>query len=125
MSPGEKVKAKLAADAAVIAIVEDRIYPNVLPAEVQLPALVYFVVDSVPQSSMDGVASGALANARVQVDMYSRDYDEVHDLAEKVTDVVDAERVSFTAWEIDTRDLWDVELQAHRVSRDFAIWAGR
>lgn len=126
MSPGEQVRVKLVADAAVTAIVSTRIYPSFMPQQTRPPALVLTVVDSLPQLSLVSVDETALTNARVQVDCYHRDYSMAHQLAEAVADCLDdMSDTDFQAVKLISRDLYDTELLVHRVSVDFSIWCGR
>lgn len=126
MSTGVKVKALLAANPAVTAVVGDRIFPNIMPPETPLPALVYLVVDNIPQTTFTSVAATVVGSARVQVDAYDLDYDTAQALADAVSDCLDGVSVpELAALELNSRDMWDSELRAHRVSRDFSVWCAR
>ena len=75
--------AHLAAQAAFVAIVADRVYPRRLPQEAALPAVVYRrigpTVRELSQSGSDG-----LADARFQFDVWATDPDEADAIASEL-----------------------------------------
>lgn len=72
------IRAILAADAAVAALVADRIHPIVLPQAGLFPALTYQVIDGDSHYSMQGPSG--LASRRVQIDCHAETYEEAIDL---------------------------------------------
>lgn len=126
MSPGQAVREALKNSAAVQAIAAARVYPSKLPPNAILPAAVYTLVDSVPQSSFDTPDADALKQARVQIDSYAKDYDLAHELAKAISRYLTELTTGDLVVELATagRDLFDEELLAHRVVVDFWVWSG-
>lgn len=126
---GEVIRSLLVADAATAAIAGARVYPNELPQNATLPAIVYTVVSAVPENSFTGLVATTTKDHRVQIDCYARPtqaagaYDLAHSLAEAVSNVLgDLSRSDLTGSLENERDLYDNVTQYHRVSLDFAIW---
>jgi hypothetical protein len=82
MSMEGDLVAKVVANAAVTALIVDRMSPLIVPQDENLPALSYQVIDTLHVESMGG--SSGLAASRVQISAWSRTYLEAIDLAEKV-----------------------------------------
>lgn len=129
-SVGETIRGILIANSGVTTLIAQRVYPNELPPNATLPAIVYNVVSDVPENSFTGLTSTTTKNARVQVDCYASPttngdgaYKQVHALARAVElalgDVADSDLACVLE---DTRDLYDNVTQYHRVSMDFSVW---
>lgn len=125
MSPTQAVREALAADAPVSAKVGARVYPLKMPkTSVEQPSIVVTTVSTDPLSTFDALAP--LASSRVQVDCYARQLVDAHALAELVEDCLDAlDDPRPRATKTDSRELFDDELQLHRVSLDFSVWMVR
>lgn len=121
MIVGEQVRTLLLADPAVVALVVGRIFPQVLPQGVVMPALRYTVVSDVPQTSLQGWTSG-LRNARVQVDAFSRKYLEAQTLADAVVGALGSLTGEVASLLESRRDGYEDETGLHRVSMDFSMW---
>ncbi len=65
----ETINALLLEDAAIVAIVEDRVFPTFLPDAVDFPAIVVTKVGGAGEYDLQGDVG--LENARVQVDCYA------------------------------------------------------
>lgn len=120
---GQTVRDLLIGDSAVAAIVVARVFPNTLPQNSVLPAIVYQGVSDVPENSLNGTVSTTVKSARVQFDCYARTYAEAKALEVAVEsalgDVTDSDlSISLEV----SRDLYDDVTQYHRVSMDFIIW---
>lgn len=70
----EIVRARLLGDAAIVALVVARVYPQRLPAKVTLPSIVLTRVSGIRAGHLRGVAS--LARPRVQVDCWAPNSDQ-------------------------------------------------
>lgn len=117
------LRACLAADATVTALVGTRIYPLVMPQDATRPAIVLTVVSEVPENSFDGTAETRLTASRVQVDCYAATYLEAHEVATAVDNVLaNLRRPDLSAERDSMTDDWDDEVQVHRVSMDFSVW---
>lgn len=125
---GSAIRALLLADATVASLVSTRIYPNVLPQSVTLPAIVYSVISDVPELSFDGAIEDTLASVRMQIDCYARPvgsgaYGQVHQVAAAVKAVIgNLSAPGFNANYETMRDLYDDQTRYHRVSMDFIVW---
>jgi hypothetical protein len=82
LEPEQAVFAVLAANAAVAAIVADRVYPTVLPQSAEVPAIVYTRVSADHTHTLGGASS--LASGRVQVNCWADSYAEAAELARAV-----------------------------------------
>jgi hypothetical protein len=77
-------------NATVSAIVEDRVYPNQTPRDVEYPCVTYFRVSSSPIGDMGG-ASG-MVHARIQINSWAKGngaYIAAHGLADAIRDKID------------------------------------
>ena len=123
-SLGEAIFSALTGYPALSALIGTRAYPNWLPQEETLPALVYTVISNVPASSMTTTVADMLKNARVQVDAYAKTYKDVQLVAAGVQAALDLSEPSpaLSAELLNARDLFDDETQLHRVTMDFTVW---
>jgi hypothetical protein len=132
LTAGERLVLALRTDPLVASLVGDRIFPNELPAQTQLPAIVYSVVSDVPENSFDGTPATRLCYCRVQVDSYARPapqgrpgaYATAQRVARAVDDVLGnlQQPGDVAGLREASRDLFDSVTGYHRVSSDFALW---
>lgn len=87
-------KAHLQAASSVSAIVGEKIFPEVIPQGVSVPAIVYTVIFGEPRNSLDGFTSG-LINYQVQVDCWCSTYEQALRLAHAVRDQVNTAYATF------------------------------
>lgn len=126
---GETLRTRLMADAAVVALIGARLYPNELPEGSPLPAAVYGIISNVPESSFTGDTSTTLKTARVQIDSYARastagggGYAQAHAVAAAIEAVVgNFKEPDLSANPENDRDLYDNVTQYHRVQQDFIV----
>jgi hypothetical protein len=117
---GETLRAVLIADAAVSALVNARIFPNVIPQDAVTPAVRYTVVDDVPWNTLDGTVSRR--RARVQIDAYAKKYLPAHALADAIVGAVGTiTGPEVTALLLMRRDGYEDETELHRVSLDVSM----
>jgi hypothetical protein len=126
MTPGQAIRAAMLGASEVTDLVEKRIYPSRLPANVAFPAVVYTVISSIPEATFEGDAETELVDSRVQIDCYAKGYDDAQALGRVIavflTQLDDQDlRVQL----LDSRDLFEDDTTLHRVSMDFGVWAGR
>lgn len=125
-SLGAAIIAQLAADPDVVALVGERMFPNVAPQGTAMPALVYNVISTVPESSLDGAAADRLNTIRLQIDCYSKTYEQAHALDQVVDQVIsNLALTDLSAWRDGSRDLYDNPTQRHRVQTDYIVHRGR
>jgi hypothetical protein len=117
---GETVRTALVGNVGVTALVVGRIFPNVIPQGVSMPAIRYLVVDDVPMNVLAGNASRR--SARVQIDAYAKKYLDAHAVADAVAGAVGTlSGPAVTAVVIDRRDGYEDETELHRVSMDVSV----
>ncbi len=123
------IRALLLADGPTYSLVGTRVYPNELPQNVEMPAIVIVVVSGVPETSFTGHTSTTLKAGRLQIDCYARAigstgaYARARALAGCVEEVVgNLSEPDLSANLESDRDLYDNVTQFHRVSMDFTIW---
>lgn len=122
----EQLRDVLLGEESVSELLGTRLYPNKLPQNPTLPAVVYSVVSEVPLHTLD--AGGyELARSRVQFDVYARKYADARGawaVIEAVLRTIATEHPSagLEAWLEDTRDLYEDTPELHRVSADVWVW---
>lgn len=126
---GETVRTVLMGDAAVVALIGTRLYPNKLPQGAAMPAAVYNVISSVPENSFTGQVATTLKSSRVQIDCYARadakggGYAQAHAVAKRIGEVLGDVAEADVAGVLELeRDTFDDVTQFHGVSMDFTIW---
>ena len=100
---------------------DNRVYPNVAPAEAEKPYLTYFRASSVPATlDMDSEEVIQLFNTVLQVDACAATYTEAVNLAHDV-------RMKLREWERQNKvrqekDLYEVETGLHHVVCEISVW---
>lgn len=125
MSLGAQIFTRLSAAPGVAALVGSRVFPNELPQDVVVPALVYVVVADRPESSLTGAVASLLRAARVQVDAYARTSLAAHQLADAVEAAIGDLREPSPGLSVEleaSRDLFDHETRFYRVQMEFTVW---
>lgn len=119
----EHIYSLLTASVPLVALVGDRIYPLVAPQDSPTPRVVVTGVDGIPVTSLLGFTSG-LSDVRVQVDAYSKDFDEAQAVAKEVDKVLKSYiSVEFSSVRVSRRDLYEDTTGLNRVSLDFKVWS--
>jgi len=103
-------------NAAVAALVGNRVRPVHLRQGDPFPAIVYTRISTEPVNDLDG--HGGLDNCRFQIDCYSEGYQELRNLAAAVKTAMNAAG----HLQAGDRDLYESDLKLHRVILDFSIW---
>lgn len=70
------------ADATVSGLVGTRMYSDTLPQNATLPAITYFVVDTVPSETLTAIAN--VSKARIQIDCYAATRTDANSLGDAV-----------------------------------------
>lgn len=121
----------LSNDVTVSGLVADRIYPRQLPENPDLPAIVYTRVSGPLVQSLQG--SSHLAHPRIQVDVFTDQYDEAKALAMAVKNALIGQRGTFAGvvtkgilfyGDQDMNDDLEENLvsEQHRVMMEFGVW---
>jgi hypothetical protein len=119
----QAIRDELVADATVTNLVAQRIYAQIMPQGVVLPAVLLTVISETPENSVDGSPSSRLVSSLVQADTYAKGYADARALADAVVNVLGGLSRPDLSGELQTtRDSYDDETQLHRVSVDVLIW---
>lgn len=125
------VRRQLLDNAAVAALVGDRIYPLVIPQGESLPAITYSIV-ATDEDTQEGDAD-TLARARVQLDCWATTHKQANDLARAVrlalpttTGAIGSgtnrvEGVSIIPIETG-RQFYEPDTRYYRVMLEFYVW---
>lgn len=111
----EDFKAHLQADASVVAVVSNRIYPQIVPDRGSIPALTYKVIVGEPANSLDGFTSG-MVHYLLQVDCWARSFESARSLALLVRNRVGVKALTFSALvlELPGEDEYEEETKRYR-----------
>ena len=103
---------------ALAGVAGGRVFPNVVPNNVQKPYVVYARVSSAPENTL---ADGALIeNTRLQVDCFDTTYAAALALAEAVKTAITSSPITHVL--LLEQDQFEPEALLHRVILDFSIW---
>lgn len=128
MSIDTGIVSHLKADAAVSALIGDRVYHQLLPQNAIMPALIYSRISD--QRSMLCESPDGFVGARYSIDCYARDSSTAKGLSDAVRLSLNGLRGSLAGESIDfiqlesQQDLSDVDgdTATRRVLLDFVIW---
>lgn len=123
MSFEADLNAHLQAGSSIAALVAERIWPVLRDEGSDLPAVTTQIVSDTPSTELDD-GDGYLINFRVQIDCWSRDYDQVRTLAEAVRTRMQTAASTFSATPLPGSggENYEHETKIFRVSRDFSCW---
>jgi len=113
------LKAHLAAESSLVAAVGSRITPVL--QEGIYPAVTYERVIGTPQTNLAG-GDGGMVNVRVQIDVWSRSYDQARALSELIRSRMQATASTFRSVCLSDQDFYESESKVHRSSLDFSCW---
>ena len=121
MSVAEQIFTRLSTDAAVSALVSNRIYPNHFKQQDILPAVRYTRISSVQYHTM-GV-DVPLERARFQIDVISDIYSQADETATAVKDAMRrwSESGVQDTFIVSDADIYDHETNLHRTRIDIEI----
>ncbi len=121
---GKVIYGRLSAEPTVIAIVGQKIYPDLTPQDVQYPFCVYTIVNSTPVDYKDGQSN--LEEIEIQIDVYTQNYDDTQDLANHIrnrldrfvgtVEGVEVQSIKYTASD---SQVYNAELSVYWMSIDF------
>ena len=100
-----------------IPLVNERVYPSVMPQDCKKPALVFTVVNDADKQGINGGSLGFIA--RVQIDCYSNSYLQARELK----DAVKKELYNFSYYPhgLNSRYVPEPDTKLHRQLIDFNI----
>jgi hypothetical protein len=113
----EAIRSELQGATQVRDLVAQRIYPDALPSDAALPAV---VLRRIPPATIES-AQGE--DHRIRIDCYAQRYMAAHEVAEAVDAVLaDTTRPEFSIWRHNARDVYENRGQVHHVQLDFSVW---
>ena len=126
MAVGKAIYEILANDSDVAAIVATRIFPQKVEFTERMPAITYFVIDTTPNNTKNGVST--YDYVRCQITGFGTSYSQAQDLAAKIRTALDYVSGTYAGVVVDkiffesSDDLYDDnfgEKGIHYVAMDF------
>jgi len=121
---GKLIFSRLSTDGAILAYVGSKIYPDIVPQNVQYPFVVYTVTNSTPVDYKDGQSN--LEEIELQIDVYTQNYDDTQDLSNLIrnrldrfvgtVEGVEVQSIKYTASD---SQVYNAELSVYWMSVDF------
>jgi hypothetical protein len=121
---GKLIYSRLSTDGAILSYVGSKIYPDIVPQNVQYPFVVYTITNSTPVDYKDGQSN--LEEIEIQIDVYTQNYDDTQDLANLIrnrldrfvgtVEGVEVQSIKYTASD---SQVYNAELSVYWISVDF------
>jgi hypothetical protein len=121
---GKLIYSRLSTDGAILAYVGSKIYPDIVPQNVQYPFVVYTITNSIPVDYKDGQSN--LEEIELQIDVYTQNYDDTQDLSNLIrnrldrfvgtVEGVEVQSIKYTASD---SQVYNAELSVYWMSVDF------
>lgn len=123
---GKLIYNRLSTEGAILAYVGTKIYPDIVPQNVQYPFVVYTIVNSLPVDFKDGQSN--LEEITLQIDVYTQNYDDTQDLSnlirnrlDRFVGIVEDVEVQSIKYMSATSQVFNAELSVYWTSIDFRI----
>lgn len=123
---GKLIYNRLSTEGAILAYVGTKIYPDIVPQNVQYPFVVYTIVNSLPVDFKDGQSN--LEEITLQIDVYTQSYDDTQDLSnlirnrlDRFVGIVEDIEVQSIKYMSATSQVFNAELSVYWTSIDFRI----
>lgn len=123
---GKLIYSRLSTDGEILAYVGSKIYPDIVPQNVQYPFVVYTIVNSLPVDFKDGQSN--LEEITLQVDVYTQNYDDTQQLSNLVRNrldrfvgIVEDVEVQSIKYMSATSQVFNAELSVYWMSIDFMV----
>ena len=123
---GKLIYNRLSTDGAILAYVGTKIYPDIVPQNVQYSFVVYTIVNSLPVDFKDGQSN--LEEITLQIDVYTQSYDDTQDLSnlirnrlDRFVGIVEDVEVQSIKYMSATSQVFNAELSVYWTSIDFRI----
>lgn len=97
-------------------IVNNRVYPLVMPQAATIPAVVYTRIANNAQNVLEG--GSTLDQVRIQIDTYATTFAECRNIADQVRSAIEGIKGTLQT----EQDFWEVEVNYYRISQDYYIW---
>jgi hypothetical protein len=121
---GKLIYNRLSTDGDILAYVGTKIYPDIVPQNVQYPFVVYTIVNSLPVDFKDGQSN--LEEITLQVDVYTQNYDDTQILSnlirnrlDRFVGIVEGVEVQSIKYMSATSQVFNAELSVYWMSIDF------
>lgn len=115
------MSAETATQLVLAPLATGKVFGGTVDQGVSLPHIVINRISSVPENNLVG-GTPALAQIRLQVDVYADSYKGAKDLAESVkTAMVAAQSPTFPNWLISDNDVYENEVKQYRVTMDYGL----
>jgi len=123
---GKLIYNRLSTDGEILAYVGSKIYPDIVPQNVQYPFVVYTIVNSLPVDFKDGQSN--LEEITLQVDVYTQNYDDTQELSnlirnrlDRFVGIVEGVEVQSIKYMSSTSQVFNAELSVYWMSIDFMV----
>jgi hypothetical protein len=123
---GKLIYSRLSTDGEILAYVGSKIYPDIVPQNVQYPFVVYTIVNSLPVDFKDGQSN--LEEITLQVDVYTQNYDDTQELSnlirnrlDRFVGTVEGVEVQSIKYMSATSQVFNAELSVYWMSIDFMV----
>ena len=123
---GKLIYNRLSTDGDILAYVGTKIYPDIVPQNVQYPFVVYTIVNSLPVDFKDGQSN--LEEITLQVDVYTQNYDDTQELSnlirnrlDRFVGTVEGVEVQSIKYMSATSQVFNAELSVYWMSIDFMV----
>jgi hypothetical protein len=121
---GKLIYSRLSTDGAILAYVGSKIYPDIVPQNVQYPFVVYTITNSTPVDYKDGQSN--LEEIELQIDVYTQNYDDTQDLSnlirnrlDRFVGIVEGVEVQSIKYTASDSQVYNAELSVYWMSVDF------
>ena len=121
---GKLIYNRLSTDGDILTYVGTKIYPDIVPQNVQYPFVVYTIVNSLPVDFKDGQSN--LEEITLQVDVYTQNYDDTQQLSnfirnrlDRFVGTVEGVEVQSIKYMSATSQVFNAELSVYWMSIDF------
>jgi hypothetical protein len=121
---GKLIYSRLSTDGSITAYIGTKIYPDIVPQNVQYPFVVYTITNSTPVDYKDGQSN--LEEIELQIDVYTQNYDDTQDLAnlirnrlDRFTGIVEGVEVQSIKYTASDSQVFNAELSVYWMSIDF------
>ena len=123
---GKAIFEHLSSKPAIKSLVQARIFPVLVPQNVQFPCITYQLISDPRLQTLEGVS---VPNPYVQIDCWAKTYNDAHALAAAVETALECYRglmgglVQVHSCLLRSKaDIFEPEVNDFRVSLDFSIW---
>jgi len=100
-----------------VALVNERVYPLLMPQDCEKPALVYTIINDSDSRCINGGSTGF--KMRVQIDCYANSYLKAKELKDSVKTALYS--FEYYPYDLNSRDIYEENAELHRQLIDFNL----